>query len=407
MNKDGIALAADSAMTIGNRLAIHNSGQKLIQLTPTVAVVWYNAAAFMTVPIELILNLYAKSLQGQTPFARLEDYVETFYRFLEKNDDMFHFSSHEDEFIRDFIEEDLTTLDHNYRGSIEDKQGKLSRKLDEQECRAIAKAAIDELEEAFKDSDKIKTRDFRQYLESSWRYEDYSLLRDILEDREELRWITEEELKRIAAIEYDMLDKDINSRDYTGICFAGYGEKELYPRMTHIHINGWINRKLRYRIVSDEKITGNSTRSSAHIETLAQSNVMDTFFFGIDDDMSDKISEFIRDAASGAIQGISKKELSTQKRELVENALKDLPDKVYKNMINFMGDQYVKEVLASTSHLAITELAELAESMIKLTSLRRSFIVDRNNGTVGGPVDVAVITKCDGFQWVKKKEIGL
>ncbi len=47
------------------------------------------------------------------------------------------------------------------------------------------------------------------------------------------------------------------------------------------------------------------------------------------------------------------------------------------------------------------ELALLAEALINLTALRRR--ASRDAETVGGPTDVAVITKGDGFIWIKRK----
>ena len=41
--------------------------------------------------------------------------------------------------------------------------------------------------------------------------------------------------------------------------------------------------------------------------------------------------------------------------------------------------------------------------MINITSLRRKVAIDNNIGTVGGPIDVGMITKSDGFIWIKRK----
>ena len=43
----------------------------------------------------------------------------------------------------------------------------------------------------------------------------------------------------------------------------------------------------------------------------------------------------------------------------------------------------------------------MAESIIELTSLKQR--VSLNVESVGGPVDIAVITKGDGFVWIKRK----
>lgn len=49
----------------------------------------------------------------------------------------------------------------------------------------------------------------------------------------------------------------------------------------------------------------------------------------------------------------------------------------------------------------IDELADVAESLVSLTSLKRR--VSMQLETVGGPVDVAVISRGDGFVWIKRK----
>ena len=47
------------------------------------------------------------------------------------------------------------------------------------------------------------------------------------------------------------------------------------------------------------------------------------------------------------------------------------------------------------------EMADMAESIVYLTSLMKR--VSPEEETVGGPVDVAVLSKGDGFIWMKRK----
>lgn len=47
------------------------------------------------------------------------------------------------------------------------------------------------------------------------------------------------------------------------------------------------------------------------------------------------------------------------------------------------------------------ELAKMAEALVNLTSIKRR--VSRGMETVGGPIDVAVISASDGFVWIKRK----
>jgi hypothetical protein len=51
--------------------------------------------------------------------------------------------------------------------------------------------------------------------------------------------------------------------------------------------------------------------------------------------------------------------------------------------------------------LPVDEMAELAETLIMLQSLKEK--VTQPTESVGGPIDVAIITKGDGFVWIKRK----
>ncbi len=83
MNKTAIALAADSAVTIGRHLAIHNSANKLFALSKTepVGVIIYANAEFMNIPMEIILKKYKQDL-GNSKFPTLKDYVADFFNYL-------------------------------------------------------------------------------------------------------------------------------------------------------------------------------------------------------------------------------------------------------------------------------------------------------------------------------------
>src|SRR4029077_5671989 len=51
--------------------------------------------------------------------------------------------------------------------------------------------------------------------------------------------------------------------------------------------------------------------------------------------------------------------------------------------------------------LPVDELAELAEILVSIESLKER--VTTESESVGGPIDVALISKGDGFVWIKRK----
>ena len=62
---------------------------------------------------------------------------------------------------------------------------------------------------------------------------------------------------------------------------------------------------------------------------------------------------------------------------------------------------FVSRTLDAVEFLDKSELAALAESLVSLAALRQKVSLDME--TVGGPVDVAVISKGDGFIWISRK----
>lgn len=58
-------------------------------------------------------------------------------------------------------------------------------------------------------------------------------------------------------------------------------------------------------------------------------------------------------------------------------------------------------LLRVVGSLPIDEMADLAETLIELQSLKEK--VTKPTESVGGPIDVAVISKSDGFIWIKRK----
>ncbi|NDE91434.1 MAG: hypothetical protein EB059_09945 [Alphaproteobacteria bacterium] len=51
--------------------------------------------------------------------------------------------------------------------------------------------------------------------------------------------------------------------------------------------------------------------------------------------------------------------------------------------------------------LPIDEMVNLGETLVNLESLKEK--VTRPSQTIGGPVDIAVISKGEGFVWIKHK----
>ncbi|OYD14473.1 hypothetical protein CH333_07860, partial [candidate division WOR-3 bacterium JGI_Cruoil_03_44_89] len=92
-------------------------------------------------------------------------------------------------------------------------------------------------------------------------------------------------------------------------------------------------------------------------------------------------------------------------KRLLKRKLKEVSDKIFKNyqeqVATCRRKNYVDPVIRVVAMLPKDELAAMAESLVSLTSFKRKVTMEAE--TVGGPIDVAVISKGDGFIWIKRK----
>ena len=82
MNKNGIAIAADSAVTIGNKTKIYNTADKMFMLSKyaPVGILIYNSASIMGIQLEIIIKQYRRKL-GEKTFQTLKEYCDDFMSY--------------------------------------------------------------------------------------------------------------------------------------------------------------------------------------------------------------------------------------------------------------------------------------------------------------------------------------
>ena len=83
LNKHGAAIAADSAVTLGDTHKVINNGNKVFTLSKyePVGIATYGNASFMGIPWEIIIKTYRKQLNEQK-FPKLSYYVSDFLYYV-------------------------------------------------------------------------------------------------------------------------------------------------------------------------------------------------------------------------------------------------------------------------------------------------------------------------------------
>jgi hypothetical protein len=139
---------------------------------------------------------------------------------------------------------------------------------------------------------------------------------------------------------------------------------------------------------------------------FAQGEVVDAFLQGVD--------PALQQALFGATGEVFNRALAA-----ILDAVKRVDPKLHKGLSKTVNPQlgplleglrrewsekcqeHVNPVLQIASTLPKDELAAMAEALVNLTKFRRRITTVPE--TVGGPIDVAVITKGDGFVWIRRK----
>lgn len=99
------------------------------------------------------------------------------------------------------------------------------------------------------------------------------------------------------------------------------------------------------------------------------------------------------------MEGEIQLEIENELAEIKDQAIEELEKSFEDNSYN----RFVKPFTGTLAGLPSTSLAKMAESLIELQILRQSSQAIQD--TVGGPVDVAVITLENGFTWFRHKTI--
>lgn len=395
MNKNAIALAADSAVTVGQHLAIHNSANKLFALSKVapVGAIIYSNAEVMGIPVEILIKQYKRDL-GQKTFNSLEEYVKDFISYMLRNKRLFHFAENEARYINNVYTDLLNGLNGDYRRLLSRKINEVKRELTSEELEAVRQDAVNMTIHFIDQLPLIQDFDITEYILANYSDEIKEHISKMFP------WIKGNVLDNLAAKVCTIYNKDFFRNGYVGIAFTGYGDHDIFPQMQHIHLSGIISDKVRYAVREKVVITEDNT---ATISPLAQTDVMQTFLFGINDSFINALANEIPNQIQHVFQSIGDDNFVEGKKKEVLGKLSSATPNIISQIVAKAQQEYLRPITQSVATLPIEELALLAESMINITSLRRKVAIDDNIGTVGGPIDVAMITKSDGFIWIKRK----
>ncbi|MCR5645978.1 MAG: hypothetical protein K6F96_06275 [Bacteroidales bacterium] len=406
LNKKAAVLAADSAVTVtnGEMTKIFNTETKLFRLSNhhPVGVMFYGNTEYMGMPWGVLIKLYRDKRKDKS-FDSIKEYANDFLGFLKAEKRC----NKEDDQMRHFVNEMTQVYDKI--------QANLNNMVEEAEQTE---------DNASVDHDRIVAQCFKELLQKAKQvysdsgsnpgFEDYSIkrLRSYGKERfDELVDLCKEDGMPGVREEWGELFFDyFRSRVFyreTGLVFVGYGDEDLYPSVVTVCISGTFDDRLRYYFDEDDS-DDITTTNSASIIPFAQCDTMLSLMRGIHPLMLDTViqkyedsleisKEKILEAAEAA--GVTKSQLA----KLTDAVnMEEAVEKYRQELVGYYRNTFIDGVVDAVESFNVEDMVDMAESFISITNLQRH--ISSSEESVGGPVDVAVITKSEGFVWVKHKQ---
>lgn len=402
MNKNAVAIAADSAVTVttgmGSGTKIWNTVNKLFNISriAPVAGMVYGNAEFSGFPWETLMKSHRRHLADKT-FATINEYAEDFISYLHTT-----VSSCEiDEF--DFAQIIMGHF-HSLNIFVRRKLGEVDANTLGEDLPTSIQDAIKEYEqilEGMNDVESLADLDQNQVI---WHYRrDIFRMRKLAVDEFFGDNLTREARRSLWRIAYLSCVKEVYSVNSSGLVIAGFGEAEIFPHLKEYMVDGVICGKIKYKMKRESDIDHNM---QAVIMPFAQSDMVYQFMEGVDRDYKLTCGKMFRDVMNLLVEAcVSKYVRSKKKQKTVLEEMRQVTEAIQEGMEKKLDshrrENFARPVIAAVRTLPKEEMAMLAESLVQLTSLKRR--VSTELETVGEPIDVAVISKGDGFIWIKRK----
>ncbi len=382
VNKSAVALAADSKVTVGRgqKQKTYDTVNKLFTLSKfePVGIMIYGNSEFMGFPWETLIKDYRNRTLKNRSFVKLQHYANDFFKYLSGRVD----AKKDDWSAIVFL-------------LVADKFIKLSASEDsEEQC-------DEEIERLDKRDTILKTSKRRTPpVLRSYSVEVNSAI-EICFEEEEISNTFRSKLRKLARLS---IIKDDFSSYMSGVVFAGFGSGEMFPTVVDFSLEGIISGVLKK---TENRVFDATRDGGGFIKPFAQHDMVYRFMEGVDRKyqrfLEGLFFQQINDALNKAIDRYytgTEANKEKEKRKTVRSSIGLIKD-IRKKSNEYRSTKFVKPIISMLDSLPKEELANMADALVSLTALKRK--VSEDFESVGGAIDVAVISKGDGFVWIKRK----
>lgn len=409
LNKNGLVFAADSAVTVANNQdsKVFNSANKLFSLGDNhdIGIMIYGNADFMGMPWEVIIKEFKQTL-GNEKYKTVEDYTSLFFDFvkgIKQVKNKVSLSMVIDNYVFEIFEFIYNRFQSELSEAMNSFENQNSQDYDEF-TNDVFIDVIEEIYQSSKNIDPFKKRIPEGKFEKKYGEIIKSSYQSLCENN--LGGISYKKTasKFSLIVQNFLYNKDFYSNNHTGIVIGGYGLKDLLPKVFSYTVEGYIDQSLKYK-QEKKSVTIEIDNIQSSVIPFAQQEMVHTIMKGIDPELQFDLEQLIeksflflrelleeRDVIDATDENCKDvyNSVSESVVDALRDSIKDLSEKKFSNPITSMLSIMPKE-----------ELPVMAETLVNITSFKRKFSMSLE--TVGGPIDVLLITKSDGPIWIKRK----
>jgi hypothetical protein len=275
MNKNGLALAADSAVSVstGSRTTkVYKTAKKLFALSKyrPIAVMIYGSVEIMGLPWEVVIKRYRESL-GEKSFTSLAGYIEDFFDHLKTEaftpDCYVAYVRQRAVELFNFIANDVDTRVEEH---IKANEGIEEAQVENIHTHCV-KEAYDSVRAVQKDL-KIKRADIQDSLANH-----REVVREVIDQLLENRPVKGPVKRKLidtcllTAIVFPGMNK-------SGLVIAGFGESDVFPAANAFEIHKILDGNIQFFQTFEGKVSLDNT---VNIRAFAQANETQNFMNGV------------------------------------------------------------------------------------------------------------------------------
>lgn len=393
MNGYGIAIASDSALSLGS-IRTFETAEKIypLKLPHRLAVLHCGSVNFGGIPFPVLIADWKRQLADKA-LRDADAYAENFLDWLEHHTEWFSDVRHENQFMR-FVEARVSRIEEmiiEYREADEflDVCERLTTWT--AECEEAGFWEGIDPDDILKFSKTVIT-DINELIEASTEAKEILLANIDL-------------FINYLAVCY--ASKVLVSQDFipnATLVFAGYGDNEILPGYVSVDIAGVLKDKVGFSKGDSDTLSTDQSYLFG-IFMPAQKDAMELFLRGVDWDNQKAVISRINEhfaSISERITEINDGE-NPELDSFMETSLAEFEDKLYEATRETSEKNYLKDLRSSLVSLPLASLANVAKALVEIQGLRQTTAAQFNS--VGGPTDVAIIETLEGFTWVQHKSI--